>query len=78
MQVAVEVQSNLRDLELAHSHSRVGHYVTLSLGVASTIPSPESTSGMLIAAADEALYEAKAAGRDRIRVAKPSEQVTIV
>lgn len=78
LQVAEEIQSNLRDLEIAHDHSRVGSYVTLSLGVASTIPSPETTSGMLIATADEALYEAKAAGRNKIHVAKPSGQTAII
>lgn len=78
LQVAEEIQSNLRDLEIVHSDSRVGSYVTLSLGVASTIPSPESTSGMLIATADEALYEAKAAGRNKIHVAKPSGQTAMI
>ncbi|GAC1450793.1 MAG: hypothetical protein NVS2B14_15270 [Chamaesiphon sp.] len=40
--------------------------MTLSFGVSSIIPSSESSSAMLIAAADKALYQAKAEGRDRI------------
>lgn len=43
--------------------------VTLSLGV-SAIPEFEATAETLLRAADAALYQAKAEGRDRVIVAK--------
>lgn len=40
--------------------------VTLSLGVASVVPSPDSKSEQLVARADKALYAAKSGGRNRV------------
>jgi diguanylate cyclase (GGDEF)-like protein len=54
----------LQALALPHALSDVG-YVTASVGVASIIPDETSTPQTLIQAADEALYAAKAAGRNR-------------
>ncbi|NET35988.1 MAG: diguanylate cyclase [Cyanothece sp. SIO1E1] len=42
--------------------------VTISLGVASTIPNASTAPEMLIAAADQALYQSKKGGRDRVSV----------
>jgi len=41
-------------------------WVTVSCGVSSCVPSPELTWTSLVAAADEALYAAKRAGRNRL------------
>jgi diguanylate cyclase (GGDEF)-like protein len=43
--------------------------VTVSIGVAAAIPAPEDCQD-LVAAADEALYEAKQAGRNQVRLAE--------
>ncbi|MEG3940718.1 diguanylate cyclase [Microcoleus sp. S36b_A3] len=67
--VAEIINQQVRDLEILHAKSSVSEYVTLSLGVACCIPAPMSQPGALIAIADEALYRAKAAGRDRVSVA---------
>ncbi|NET51640.1 MAG: diguanylate cyclase [Merismopedia sp. SIO2A8] len=60
--VILEVVSNL---EIVHDQSEVSKHVTLSLGIGSIYPKPSKTPQMLISAADKALYQAKAAGRNR-------------
>jgi diguanylate cyclase (GGDEF)-like protein/PAS domain S-box-containing protein len=67
--VAERIAQQVRDLQIPHAQSAVSEYVTLSLGVACCIPAPMSQPATLIAIADESLYRAKAAGRDRVSVA---------
>ncbi|AVH73250.1 response regulator [Nostoc sp. 'Lobaria pulmonaria (5183) cyanobiont'] len=55
----------VRALAIPHQNSQVGSYVTISVGFTTEIPQPDSNLEEIIAAADRALYEAKAAGRDR-------------
>jgi diguanylate cyclase (GGDEF)-like protein len=64
--VATVMQAGVRKLQIDHCQSTVSRYVTLSLGVATTIPSFDTSPSALIAAADQALYQAKAEGRNRI------------
>lgn len=64
--VAKGMQAGVRDLQIVHHGSAVSQYVTLSMGVATIIPTWESSPSDLIVAADKALYQAKANGRDRI------------
>ena len=40
--------------------------VTISLGIASVVPGPENDAATLVLAADEALYDSKRHGRDRL------------
>lgn len=61
---AEAIRANVQKLAITHVKSPVSQYVTLSLGVASTVPSLEATPAQLIVAADQALYQAKAEGRD--------------
>lgn len=66
VQVAATMQAGVRQLEIEHHESSVSQYVTLSLGVATTIPSFNSSIEDLIRTADQALYQAKEEGRNRI------------
>lgn len=63
--LAQHIQNAIAHLQLPHGDSRVSQWLTLSLGVACTIPSALVLSSSLIAAADLALYQAKQEGRAR-------------
>ena len=63
--VAESIREAIAVLDIPHARSEISHRVTLSLGIASVIPSAESTLEDLIRQADDALYTAKSQGRDR-------------
>lgn len=65
-QMARTLQQAIQALNIPHADSTVAAHVTLSLGGASLIPSPADEAETLITAADQALYRAKAQGRNRI------------
>jgi diguanylate cyclase (GGDEF)-like protein/PAS domain S-box-containing protein len=64
--VAKEIYNYVKELQIVHAESETSKYVTLSLGVAVTIPSLEFSYQELIKIADLGLYDAKSQGRDRI------------
>ncbi|MEM9245289.1 MAG: diguanylate cyclase, partial [Cyanobacteria bacterium P01_F01_bin.153] len=63
--VAQQVLDHLWSLALEHAHSKVAKQVTLSLGIASFVPSLPQDPDDLIQRADQALFMAKEAGRNR-------------
>lgn len=64
MQVGERIRAEVKALKIVHEKSLVSQYVTLSLGIATIMPTANCVPATLIAAADEALYQAKAQGRD--------------
>jgi diguanylate cyclase (GGDEF)-like protein len=66
--VAKNIQTEIARLKLPHSKSQVSQYVTVSFGVTTLIPSAAFTPEQLLSNADQALYQAKMAGRDRIAI----------
>lgn len=66
--VVERIRRNVQTLDIAHQQSDISSRVTLSLGVSTVVPTSHGSPTALIQAADEALYEAKAQGRDRYRV----------
>ncbi|MEA5576362.1 diguanylate cyclase domain-containing protein [Anabaena sp. UHCC 0451] len=65
IKVASRIQAVIHDLQIPHTASHVRDIVTVSLGIASVIPTLEVKPDKLIADADKALYDAKQQGRDR-------------
>lgn len=63
---AEAIRTRIESLMLPHSGSRVGPYVTVSLGVSALNPAEYPKSDVLIQRADEAMYRAKQAGRNRV------------
>ncbi len=66
--IAAAMKAGVIDLAIPHDHSSASSRVTISLGVATLVPMRGTMAAMLVAAADQALYEAKAGGRNRIAV----------
>ena len=64
--IAEKIQSRIRTLNLTHAASKVSDRVTLSIGIASTVPTQDTSVELQIALADKALYRAKNNGRDRV------------
>ncbi len=67
--LALEIQQALAALALPHPTTPSG-CVTLCAGVAAVVASSEKTPDSLVAAADQALYQAKATGRNRVVLAQ--------
>ncbi|MEH2418489.1 PleD family two-component system response regulator [Nostoc sp.] len=63
--IAAAIQAGIKDLQIVHDGSFVSQYLTLSMGIATIVPTWESSPSDLIVLADKALYQAKDGGRDR-------------
>ncbi|HEY8602164.1 MAG TPA: diguanylate cyclase, partial [Thermomicrobiales bacterium] len=64
--VGERLLTNVTARAIPHRASSVGPIVSISAGVASVIPDEKLSTSALIAAADQALYQAKEAGRGRL------------
>ena len=68
LQVAEQIRRAVEALAIEHPASKTASHVTVSLGGASVFPSADQTPQTIIEAADQALYEAKNNGRNRVVV----------
>jgi diguanylate cyclase (GGDEF)-like protein len=66
--LAQQIREKVKSLQINHNTSTVSDHVTLSIGVACQIPQLDETPDVLIRIADQALYKAKAYGRDRVAI----------
>lgn len=64
--VAELIRTAIYQLQINHPTSKVSQYITISIGVATVIPTQVESPESLIIKADNALYQAKEKGRDRI------------
>ncbi len=65
LELAEIMRLKVEELGIAHACSQSSQYVTISLGLSTTIPDLINTPQCLLAAADRALYKAKRNGRNR-------------
>ena len=65
-EVAERIRHAVMGLQIAHGAPRAGHHVTLSVGVATQIPTSDLAPDSLLGQADQALYAAKRLGRNRV------------
>ncbi|MDG1580185.1 diguanylate cyclase [Pseudomonas sp. GOM6] len=66
--IARKMLTEVEALAIAHPLSDVGDRVSLSIGVATLVPSAQADPTQLVRDADEQLYKAKHAGRGRMNV----------
>ena len=64
--MAERLRSAVEGLQIPHAKSQVSDFVTISLGMSVIKPMASQESTELINSADEALYQAKADGRNRV------------
>ena len=69
LHIVNRIRTTLQNLAIAHQTSPVQPYVSLSFGLAQVTPAPGIEPEQLLQAADQALYQAKAQGRDRAVIA---------
>ncbi|MGB3759678.1 MAG: EAL domain-containing protein [Rivularia sp. (in: cyanobacteria)] len=68
LKVAQAIRNKIKELNIPHSSSSVSSSVTVSMGIAGSIPNNEDNPILLLEAADHALYLAKAQGRNREQI----------
>ncbi len=66
--VAERIRKEVERLGILHNASKAKNVVTVSLGVATVVPSLDASPLNLLSKADKALYQAKAGGRNRVHV----------
>ncbi|MBD2108095.1 sensor domain-containing diguanylate cyclase [Nodosilinea sp. FACHB-13] len=67
VKIAEEIRETVKSLQIPNKCMQIDHpYVTISLGIASQIPKAGQSVRDVIRQADQALYQAKAKGRDTV------------
>jgi two-component system cell cycle response regulator len=69
LKLAESVRAHIESLELPNPRSSTSSWVTVSVGVATIVPSQRDEMEQFFVAADQAMYAAKEAGRNRVAAA---------
>ena len=60
------IRKRLAGFQIPHATSKVDSFVTISIGIATLVPTSGGSWEALVQGADQALYEAKEEGRNRV------------
>lgn len=66
--LAEEIRKHIESLAIPHEKSKVAPYVTLSLGISNVQSYTDTSDATLMTQADQALYQAKTNGRNRVEI----------
>lgn len=72
--VAESLLEQLKQLKIKHPSSKIASLLTMSIGIATHDQEVLQTPALLLQAADKALYQAKANGRDRVEIYQQPHQ----
>ncbi|MDC5643332.1 GGDEF domain-containing protein [Acinetobacter baumannii] len=72
---AERLMNAIKKIAIVHPCSSVSPYVTISVGVATTIPRLNDSISAFVSRADHALYQAKTNGRNQFQIALNEEQI---
>ena len=70
LEVGERIRASVQLLAIPHAGSQDHGCVTVSVGIATTVPSLDESSDTLLSRADNALYTAKRSGRNRVQIGK--------
>lgn len=73
--VAEQMRQQVAALKIEHHYARNSQHITISAGVAATIPDQQQDMRHLLHAADQALYQAKRSGGNKV-ISAPAESVS--
>jgi diguanylate cyclase (GGDEF)-like protein len=66
LQIAEQIRTTVESLQIPHSAAKYHQFVTLSIGVTSTLPTHDTQPETVLIAADRAMYNAKHDGKNRV------------
>ncbi|MDC4349032.1 GGDEF domain-containing protein [Acinetobacter baumannii] len=72
---AERLMNAIKKIAIVHPCSSVSPYVTINVGVATTIPRLNDSISAFVSRADHALYQAKTNGRNQYQIALNEEQI---
>jgi two-component system cell cycle response regulator len=71
MKLAESVRAHIESIEMPNPRSSTSSWLTVSVGVATIVPTQQDKIETFFVAADRAMYQAKEAGRNRVVAAQP-------
>lgn len=74
-EIATLIMNNIKKLRIEHPNSPVAPFITVSLGVVTTIPKYNDRLSDYIEEADKNLYEAKKLGRNRYHITQKNSAI---
>jgi len=66
--VARKIITNIAELQIAHSASKVSDIITVSIGGFTSVPSVDHNPDFIVSEADKSLYQSKSEGRNKFTV----------